>query len=520
MGQTLGAYKIVRKLGEGKWGTVYEADQTAMGRLVAMKILSPELEQQPEAKKRFIGNASAKANVQHPFILSVYEAGEADGHCYFTHEYVEGENLAQLAAQNRTVDEPTALHTMKVVAEALSSLNQQKIAHALLKANNIYIGTDKRPRLSNLATHDGDTPNMQHEILTLGQAVSNVLPNKRATAPGLQAMLKRMQTPGQNGFLSWVALLQAVKALEPKVMPVDAFKLTAQDEAAIRAVENARKKQRMSIIYSSITALVLVVITGVVVYRTFFTSNERMELEKMLPVPAGEFIYQDGQKASTNAFWMDQYEITIGQYAKFLEYLRAHPTTQFDSPKQPAGKSHVPKDDVTWSIYYGRARAGKPANNTPIDLNCPVFNVDYWDAYAYAKWRGHRLPTEIEWEKAARGTDGRIYPWGNELDMKRFDGNADYVERPGPETKATSDGYWWWCPVDAKPGDKSPYGIVGMAGNVSEWTDTWIDDKFPVIRGGNFHSPDWKVTKRVTGAYPNTFSEYLGFRTVSDTPPK
>lgn len=520
IGQTLGAYQILRKLGDGKWGSVYEAEQMAMGRAVAMKILSPELTRQPEAKKKFIGNASAKANVKHPSILSVYEAGEAEGYCYFTHEYVEGDNLANLAAQRRTIDEPTALQVVKVAGEALASLTQQKVAHSQLEANSIYVGVDQRPRLANLATMEEDYPHVQQEIQTLGRSVAGVLANGRATAPGMQAMLTRMQAVGPNGFTSWAALLQAVKALEPKVMPADAFKLNAQDEAAIRAVADVRRKQKMSILYTSLVAVVLIAVAGVLIYRTFFSSNERKELENMVAVPAGEFVYQDGQKAATNAFWIDQYEVTIGQYAKFLASLNSHPTTEFDHPKQPVGKSHIPKDEYTWNIYYSRARAGKPANFTPIDLNCPIFNVDYWDAYAYAKWRGHRLPTEQEWEKAARGTDGRLYPWGNDLDLKRFNGNADYIDKPGSDSKAASDGYWWWSPVDAKMGDKSPCGAIGMAGNVSEWTDSWVQDKFPIIRGGNFHSPDWKVTKRVTGAYPNTFSEYLGFRTASDTAPK
>ena len=517
-GQTIGNYKIIRKLGDGKWGAVYEAEQTSMGRAVAMKILAPHLQEQAEAKRQFIGNASAKANVQHPSILSVYEAGESDGHCYFTHEYVDGDTLAHLAAQRRAIDETVALQIVKVIAEALAALHQQKIPHSPLETNSIYLGIDQRPRLANLATVNGDVPNIQHDIQTLGRAVAGVLVGGRATAPGMQALLTRMQSSGPNGFLSWPALIQAVKAIEPKVKPADAFKLTAQDEAAIRAVEEARLKQKRSIIYSSVTVAVLLLILGVLIYRQFFRSNERKELEAMVPVPAGEFTYQNGEKTSTNAFWIDRYEVTIGQYAKFLDYLDSHSSNDFDHPKQPPGKTHVPKDEYTWKIYIGRARAGKPAANTPIDLNCPVFNVDFWDAYAYAKWKKHRLPTEQEWEKAARGTDGRLYPWGNDFDPKQLNGNADYIEKPQLNSKAAVDGFWWWCPVDAKPGDKSPYGAIGMAGNLSEWTDSWVDDK-PVIRGGNFHSDDWKVTKRVTGADPFLSSEFVGFRTVSDTAP-
>ena len=219
-------------------------------------------------------------------------------------------------------------------------------------------------------------------------------------------------------------------------------------------------------------------------------------------------------------FWIDQDVVTIGQYATFLSYLKQHPDemTKFDHPNQPKGKSHVP---LKWEIYYAAAQARQPVNYVPIDLNCPIFNVDWWDAYAYANWKGRRLPTEQEWEKAARGTDGRMFPWGNDWDPKKCNSNADYVEHPGPNTpRGAVDGYIQWCPVDAIPADKSPYGVIGMAGNVSEWTASWDPTKrFPVIRGGNFHTPDNSVIRRVAVLDPEGISEYLGFRTASDKPP-
>jgi len=130
----------------------------------------------------------------------------------------------------------------------------------------------------------------------------------------------------------------------------------------------------------------------------------------------------------------------------------------------------------------------------PIDMNCPQFLVTWWDAYAYAKWKGRELPTEEQWEKAARGTDARQYPWGNDWDPKKCNSAADYNE--DPRTKGSVDGWNRWCPVDAIMADKSPYGVIGMAGNVSEWTDSW-DPKHerPVIRGGNYHTPENKVTR-------------------------
>ncbi len=521
IGSTIGAYKIVRELGKGTWGRVYEAIQTSMNRTVAMELLSPELENDPAAKSQFIANASAKANIQHPQILSVYEAGEAGGHSYFTREYVDGINFAKLVEKGQTIDEPVALKTVKVIAEALSYFSQKKIAHSPLDAASIYLGSDKRPRLANLATHGETHPEVQSEIRTLGQAVSAALPGGRATSPGLAGMFIRMKTGGQNAFQSWASLLQAVAALEPKVIPADAFKLSAQDEAAILAVDAARKKQKRQLILSIIGAVALACVSGMVLWKKF-GSNEK-NFDAMVKIPAGEFTYQDGKKVNLPTFWIDQYEVTIGQYARFLEYLEApahkDEKYKFDHPDQPKGKSHKP---LNWDIYLGRAKWAKPVKFIPIDMNCPQFLVDWWDAYAYANWKGRRLPTEQEWEKAARGTDGRLYPWGSEFDQKKCNSNADYIDRPTTDSIGRVDGFFAWSPVDAIPGDKSPYGVMGMAGNVSEWTGSLVntpDGKVPVIRGGNYRSPDNKVTQQKTSDHEAT-NEYLGFRTASDAAPK
>lgn len=158
----------------------------------------------------------------------------------------------------------------------------------------------------------------------------------------------------------------------------------------------------------------------------------------------------------------------------------------------------------------------------PISVDCPVFNVDYFDAYAYAHWKGHRLPTEEEWEKAARGSNGNRYPWGNDWDPTKLNAGGDYKENPPEGYKPAVDGYNMWAPVNAFPKDVSQYGVVDMAGNVSEWTDSWDASKtYVVIRGGNFKStPEQALaTNAFRKILPETARDSIGFRTVSDTPP-
>ncbi len=523
LGRTLGAYRVERRLGNGKWGPVYMAIQTSVHRPVAMEILSADVAGDQAARENFVATARAKAAVQHPHILSVYEADQADGYYFYTHEYVDGLTLAQLAERGEGLSEPTALQTIKCVSQGLAHLHQHQISHVAPDAHDIYIGADGVPYLSNVAQPVDNIPGVQEEIAALAELIRGVLPGGVAQDHGLEAMLKRMAVTTQMGFNSWAALLRAIQAIEPKVIPADAFKLSAQDEAAIRAVEEARRRQRRQMLMSVAALVLFLAALAVVIYWEFLKPSAHDYSDDMVKIEGGPFIYQDGQQLNLPTFYIDRYEVTLAEYKKFLDYLAQHnSTTQYDSPLQPVGRSHVPRN---WDIYYGRASAAysgwRTITGVPISLDCPVFNVDYFDAYAYAKWKGRRLPTEQEWEKAARGPSGNIYPWGNQWDPKKLNAGGDYQPQPPPDYKPAVDGYTWWAPVDAFPTDRSPYGVIGMGGNVSEWTDTWDASKtYVTIRGGNYKSTaDQAKTTASIKRYPEVVAEDLGFRTASDTPP-
>jgi formylglycine-generating enzyme required for sulfatase activity len=355
------------------------------------------------------------------------------------------------------------------------------------------------------------------ELQVVGRALFAVVPSGEALSPGLRSLLGRMVQIGPQSLNSWSGVIQGVKALEPKFVPVEAAKISAQDRAAIAAVEAARKAQKRAL-YLSIGSLVSLLLLIAFFAWKFLHSNER-KLDQQVHIPAGSFTFGTGEIVSLPDFWIDKYEVTIGQYAKFVEYLEGHPTTEYDHERQPkvkAQKMHKPND---WAVYYGRARGGQPIHQVPSDLNMPAIMVDWWDAYAYAKWKGRELPTEQEWEKAARGSIGLVYPWGNEFDPKKVNANADFVMNdPGAPGKI--DGFNYWGPVDQQR-DKSPFGVFGMAGNVSEWTATWTADKrHPILKGGSYMSSDVRLDRRVDNAVPSTMQENIGFRTVSHQPPQ
>ena len=171
---------------------------------------------------------------------------------------------------------------------------------------------------------------------------------------------------------------------------------------------------------------------------------------------------------------MDAHEVTNAQYARFLDYCNENPDhSSFDHLLQPEWKKdHVP-------LNWDELSKGRP--------NYPVVGVDWYDAFAYANWLGKRLPTDAEWEKAARGDkDDRKYPWGNEWEPK-----AGQRMCNGPPTIAATDADMpsGVVAVGSFPQGKSPYGMTDMAGNAREWIGDEagsVSEPTAACRGGSF----------------------------------
>jgi formylglycine-generating enzyme required for sulfatase activity len=193
----------------------------------------------------------------------------------------------------------------------------------------------------------------------------------------------------------------------------------------------------------------------------------------MVSVPAGEFRMGTPESnldappeekpehaVTLKAFRIDRFETTNGEYRRFLDAVRpGHPVSC--APQEPTGKEHAP-GALWWA---------DPEWNAP---EKPVIGVDWYDAYAYCAWAGKRLPTEAEWEKAARGTDGRKYAWGDEIRSSPLVGNfADEAAlRVNPSwrvLKGYDDGFAHTAPVGSFPAGAGPYGMEDAAGNVWEW---------------------------------------------------
>ena len=179
-------------------------------------------------------------------------------------------------------------------------------------------------------------------------------------------------------------------------------------------------------------------------------------------------VYLDG-------FWIDQTEVTVAMFRTFVEATGYETTAEREGWGAPyrAGPveqewPHVPGAD--WQHPLG------PESSAEDDH--PVVQVSWHDAAAYCAWAGGRLPTEAQWEKAARGTDGRMWPWGDRYDCHL--GNLCGIECPVERQNEHhfDDGYARTAPVGSFPGGASPYGALDMAGNVWEWVADWYSDSY------------------------------------------
>jgi formylglycine-generating enzyme required for sulfatase activity len=218
--------------------------------------------------------------------------------------------------------------------------------------------------------------------------------------------------------------------------------------------------------------------------------------ERMVEIPAGEFTMgndggDDDEKpahaVTLDAFEMDMFEVTNADFAKFVE------ATGYQTEAEKAG-------EAGWRAYA----EGKD--------NHPVVKVSWNDADAYCRWAGKRLPTEAEWEKAAKGKEGFIYPWGNEWDPAK--------------ANTKESGFRGTVAVGSFADGASPYGVLDMAGNVWEWVADWYQpypnstyqsdyfgERFKVTRGGGWFQEEKLVTTSNRSATdPRAANDDLGFR--------
>jgi formylglycine-generating enzyme required for sulfatase activity len=224
------------------------------------------------------------------------------------------------------------------------------------------------------------------------------------------------------------------------------------------------------------------------------------------------------RKVTVRSFAIDRYEVTNAQYRRFLQAITKTGDHSRCNPQEPKGKDHTPR---YWGEYNPLLKDSSYAASTPFGPatfasdNKPVVGVDWYDAWAYAAWVGKRLPTEAEWELAARGNDGRRWPWGNEWRWGLANTGGEKLGQDVRTAGREKDGWIYSAPVGSFPGGRSPFGCDDMAGNVAEWC-AGVEVARP-IRGGSSQSMPSSVRCAARTAREPEFRTFtLGFRCVRD----
>jgi hypothetical protein len=322
-----------------------------------------------------------------------------------------------------------------------------------------------------------DAVRKRDELRSAGfnESITRSLPNDRSSADGLLTQIelerKRMARARRAKRAFLAVLIIATASAATYVISIKQQRLTAYGS-------NLQKR------------------VGELVARH---SHWQRRVTEQIAIPEGEFIYQDGERLNLKRFVIDSTEVTVWDYADFLKATGSD--TRFDHSNQEPHKGHSNQD---WENYSHAAFSGENYHGIRLNPNFPAVYLDWFDAYAFARWQGRRLPTELEWEKAGRGPDGRRFPWGT--DMLANAANLLGSLQPGPG----------WTEVGVWRQDRSPYGVYDMAGNVSEWTASDDGQGNPVVRGGNFRSSSGELTRRILHLSPETKDERIGFRTVRD----
>ena len=629
IGQSLGRYHVLEKIGEGGMATVYKAYDTRLERDVALKIIRKEAFSQEVIErilKRFEREAKALSKLTHPNIVPIIDFGDEGGSPYLVMPLIDGGTLKKELEKKAYSGYEAAL-LLHPIARALEYAHTRGILHRDVKPSNILITDNGDPMLSDFgvakileegegATLTGTgvglgTPEYMapeqwvgkataasdqyslgvvfYEMVTsrrpfsaetpaavLLKQATEPLPRPKEIVPGLadrveKVLFKSLAKREEDRYPNMGEFATALKKLETGEADVDGLQKppsiveksfinqpetyatldqfetglqspkhqvprTPPEPATGKGKGNLGGKIALGVAGIGILVLLIGAVSGwfapkrapamtsaatdtaapatkaptstkpaatktpaatpTLAVVTQVSSKDGMV---MVYVPAGEFSMgsdegdDDEQPVHTvylDAYWIDQTEVTNAMYEKCVA----------------AGVCSKPakSQSYTRASYYGN----------PTYADYPVIYVNWYQAEEYCQWAGRELPTEAQWEKAARGTDGRTFPWGNATptsDLANFNSNI------GDTTE-----------VGSYPDGASPYGALDMAGNVWEWVADWQGDypsgmvsnpmgpasgEYRVLRGGSWDNNEGLIRSADRdGDYPSCANRNNGFR--------
>jgi serine/threonine protein kinase len=577
LGQKLNnRYIITGLLGEGAMGEVYLATDEQTGQQVAVKVLARQLITHPDLIERFRREADTLRQLDHPNIVKFVDTFEHGGQYVIVMEYVPGGSLHQLIKKG-----PLPIdHAHRIALELCDALirsHHLKIIHRDIKPDNVLITEDGTPKLADFGVArltagtrmtqtgtkvgtpyymapeawKGETIDGQADIWSLGvmlfEMLSGNVPFDGDSEFTIMTKVTTTSPPDLKKLRSDVPP-GLVKIIERMLRREKAQRYQTMRELAADLERGGQQSKTISpqttagiVIVALITLAGMLFLSGalnpsipeqtpssaststestkeettptlqvIAMSETVEPSQVPTELTDsagvtMVLVPAGEFTMgsSDGEsdeepthQVVLNAFYIDKYEVTNTLYKACVD----------------AGACDLPRDlaSATRTSHFGNPEFGAH----------PVINVDWPQAKSYCEWRTARLPTEAEWEKAARGEDARKYPWGNSINPSL----ANYFNTIGDTRE-----------VGSYEESRSSYEVYNLAGNVWEWVSDVYDPNYysalssfdnptgptsgnkKVIRGGSWND-DANALRSANraGLDLSAYGHDVGFRCAMD----
>jgi formylglycine-generating enzyme required for sulfatase activity len=470
----IGKYELEKFLGGGM-SHVYRARDTVIGRTVALKILTEQGCADPEAKARFLQEARMAGNIQHENIIQIFDFGEENGRPFMVMEFLVGQDLRDAIKAGAIGSISDKLRIALQVGRALEYVHSKKIIHRDIKPENVHLDSSGKAKLMDFGIAKAEGLSMTKAGFALGtpyyMAPEQVLGEQVSESADVYAfgiMLFEMftgvkpitgetverlfyqilneplnleplrQTGVPDGVTQLVGRATAKKkedrpqhftevcgVLESLVREVDP-RTTAEREAAMR-IDSGNKSK---LLVFGILVFIAIAVVGLIYIKTRKTETVLLpvlttDTGEMALVPGGPFLQgADKKQVTVPPFYIDRTEVRNEAYQKFCA----------------ATNRPLPEGFPTARPKY------------------PVVNVTAADAIAFAKWAGKRLPLAVEWEKAARGTEGKNWPWGDVSDPKRANvsDNSTLSKHELMEAETMPEG-------------ASPYNALHMAGNALEY---------------------------------------------------